>query len=99
MTLTDALPGTALHITGFSDDLPSQQQEHLQAYGLVAGRKVRVLQHAPVTVVQVEHLELAMEAELANTVHVEQTDSTESPAQVSGYGIGHGLTRRLRRRR
>lgn len=70
MTLTDVLPGDRAHIAGFSDALSLQQREHLQAYGLVAGRTVRVLQHAPVTVIQVEHLELALEAELANLVHV-----------------------------
>ena len=81
MTLTDASPGTPLHITGFSDDLPSRLQEHLQAYGLVAGRKVRVLQHSPVTVVQVELLELAMETELAQTVHVEEVKASTSHRQ------------------
>jgi Fe2+ transport system protein FeoA len=72
MTLTDVLPGNRAHIAGFSDELPFQQREHLQAYGIVAGRTVRVLQHAPVTVVQVEHLELALEAELAKMINVRQ---------------------------
>jgi Fe2+ transport system protein FeoA len=77
MTLTDVFPGARVRIAGFSGDLSSHQQEHLQAYGLVAGRKVRVLQHSPVTVVQVEHLELAMEAELAGKVRVDQGNISE----------------------
>lgn len=70
MTLTDVSPGTKVQVAGFSGDLSPHQQEHLQAYGLVAGRGVRVLQHSPVTVVQVEHMELAMEKELACKVWV-----------------------------
>jgi Fe2+ transport system protein FeoA len=70
MTLNDVVPGSHACIAGFSEDLPSQQREHLQAYGLVEGRKVRVLQHSPATVVRVEHLELALEAELAGKVRV-----------------------------
>lgn len=70
MTLTDVSPGAKVQIAGFSGDLSPHQQEHLQAYGLVAGRRVRVLQHSPVTVVQVEHMELAMERELARKVWV-----------------------------
>jgi Fe2+ transport system protein FeoA len=59
-----------VQIAGFSGDLSLHQQEHLQAYGLVMGRRVRVLQHSPVTVVQVEHMEVAMEKELARKVQV-----------------------------
>jgi Fe2+ transport system protein FeoA len=66
-----------VRIAGFSEDLSPHQQEHLQAYGLVAGRKVRVLQHSPVTVVEVEHLELAMETELAGQVKIIQEQAPE----------------------
>lgn len=70
MTLNDVVPGSQARIAGFSEDLPFPQREHLQAYGLVEGRTVRVLQHSPATVVRVEHLELALEAELAGKVRV-----------------------------
>lgn len=70
MTLSDVASGADACIAGFSEDLPRQQREHLQAYGLVEGRTVRVIQHSPATVVRVEHLELALEAELANKVRV-----------------------------
>lgn len=70
MTLTEISPGEQAHIDGFSDELPFPQQEHLRAYGLEAGRSIRVLQHSPVTVIQIEHLELALERELARAVQV-----------------------------
>lgn len=70
MTLNDVAAGGQAQIAGFTDDLPNYQREHLQAYGLVEGRPVRVLQHSPATVVRIEHLELALEAELAGKVRV-----------------------------
>lgn len=70
MTLTDTPPGSRVHIAGFAEDLPFPLREHLQAYGLVQGREVRVLQHSPATVVRIEHMELALEAELAGKVKV-----------------------------
>ncbi len=69
-TLKEVLAGAWARITGF-DGLPTAQRERLQAYGLAVGRPVRVVQHTPVTVVQVEHTELAFEAELAHGVRVE----------------------------
>ena len=71
-TLADVLPGEEARLSGFSPDLPPERSAHLQAYGLVPGRFVRVLQQAPVTVVQIEHCEIALETELAGQVHVAQ---------------------------
>jgi Fe2+ transport system protein FeoA len=51
--------------------LSPERRAHLQAYGLVPGHWVRILQHSPVTIVQIEHLELAMEHGLARQVQVE----------------------------
>ena len=69
-TLADVLPGQAAQLMGFAPGLPQERWAHLQAYGLVPGRFVRVLQHAPVTVVQVEHCEIALENELARQICV-----------------------------
>jgi Fe2+ transport system protein FeoA len=55
---------------GFAPGLPPEHWAHLQAYGLVPGRYVRVLQHTPVTIVQVEHCEIALEDELACQIRV-----------------------------
>jgi Fe2+ transport system protein FeoA len=76
MTLNDISPGRPARIAGFSDDIAALQREYLQAFGVVAGRTVRVLQQSPVTVVRIEHLELAIESELAARVTVEACDPT-----------------------
>jgi Fe2+ transport system protein FeoA len=71
-TLVDLLPGQGAQLLGFAPELPQEHWAHLQAYGLVPGRYVRVLQHNPVTVVQVEHCEIALEDELARQICVNQ---------------------------
>jgi hypothetical protein len=57
---------------GSGPSSPTQGLAQLQAYGLQAGYWVRVLQHSPVVVLQIDHLELAMEKELAAQVMVEE---------------------------
>ncbi len=49
---------------------PAARALQLQAYGLIPGRKVRVVQQHPVTVVLADHTELALEGELAAGVLV-----------------------------
>jgi Fe2+ transport system protein FeoA len=69
-TLTQIAPANWARVVGF--DTPAiEQQTQLQAYGLIAGRMVRVVQHAPVTVVQIDQTELALEGELADGIQVE----------------------------
>jgi hypothetical protein len=55
--------------------------EQLQAYGLASGYWVRVLQRTPVIVLQIDHLELAMEKSLAAQVIIEEISS--SPDDLS----------------
>lgn len=61
---------------GSGPSSPTQGLAQLQAYGLQAGYWVRVLQHSPVVVLQIDHLELAMEKELAARVMVEEISPT-----------------------
>jgi Fe2+ transport system protein FeoA len=72
-TLADVIPGEGARLIGFAPEFPPERWAHLQAYGLVPGRFVRVLQHNPVTVVQVEHCEIALEGELASQIRVLQS--------------------------
>jgi Fe2+ transport system protein FeoA len=65
-------PGRQAKILGFSANLPPDRLAHLLAYGLLPGRQVQVLQHTPVTVVQIEHFELALERALAREIRVEE---------------------------
>lgn len=97
MTLNDVFPGGHARIAGFSEDLPAPQREHLQAYGLVEGRMVRVLQHSPATVVRVEHLELALETHLAGKIRVEAEPGRDRLSRLCGASIFAGLVGLVRR--
>lgn len=69
-TLANVSPGSTTTVIGFLDGISAHHRERLQAYGLSPGRRVDVLQHSPATVIQVEHTELALEADLARLVRV-----------------------------
>jgi Fe2+ transport system protein FeoA len=69
-TLKDVPVGRRARVAGFCAGLTADRLAYLQAYGVAPGYWVRVLQHNPVTVVQVEHTELALESELACEVLV-----------------------------
>ena len=68
-TLAGVQPGCEVQITGYGE-LNSSQRQHLQAYGLLPGRQVKVLSQHPVTIVQVEQTELAFERGVAARVLV-----------------------------
>lgn len=68
-TLAEVAPGRQAVVHDLAG-LGAERREHLQAYGLVPGREVLVLQHAPVTVVQVEHTHVAFESHLARGIEV-----------------------------
>jgi Fe2+ transport system protein FeoA len=70
-TLADIPPGKQAKISNFCDGISKDRAAHLLAYGLSPGYTVKVLQHVPVTVVRVEHTELAMELDLACEILVE----------------------------
>lgn len=69
-TLVDVPPGCTMRVKGFLPGLAPERRAHLQAYGLSPGYWVQVIQHSPVTVVRIEHTELALEAGLARQVQV-----------------------------
>jgi Fe2+ transport system protein FeoA len=59
--------------------LPAAQRDQLQGYGILPGRTLRVIQHTPVTVVQIEHSELAIEPVMAGAVLVELEQAPGRP--------------------
>jgi Fe2+ transport system protein FeoA len=71
LTLADIPPGRQVYVQAFLPGLTDERRAHLLAYGIVPGHKVRILQHSPVTIVQIEHMELALEEGLARQVQVE----------------------------
>ncbi len=68
--LTDLETNSSAQIMGFAPSLSIKLKAHLQAYGIIPGNTLRVQQKRPVTVVQVEHTEIALESELAKTIYV-----------------------------
>ena len=72
-TLAEIIPGGEVKVIGFGSMLPGDRQAQLQSFGLIPGRVVRVVQHAPVTIIQVENTELALETEMAREIQVEVT--------------------------
>jgi len=82
-TLMDVPPGMKIKVLGFSPGIPKGRQAHLQSYGLTPGSLVQILQQVPITVVQVEHLELALEHALANKINVEIVGDQNSPEDVT----------------
>ncbi len=69
-TLLDIAPGQQAEIVGFAADTDADLQERLLAYGLIAGQRVDVLGQKPLTLLQIEHMELALERILAGCIHV-----------------------------
>jgi Fe2+ transport system protein FeoA len=64
-------PGEEATVDELAAAIDPVQREQLAAYGLAPGRRLRVLQHRPLTVVQVEHTELALEAAVAREIWIE----------------------------
>lgn len=69
--LSKVKPGKPVTIAGF-DRLSTAHRQHLQAYGVLPGRKVIVLAQSPVTILLVEQTELAFETEIARQVLVSE---------------------------
>jgi Fe2+ transport system protein FeoA len=56
--------------------LPAGQREQLHGYGILPGCILRVIQHAPVTVVQIEQTELAIETDVARAIRIDELLTT-----------------------
>lgn len=69
-SLDEVAPGLEVRVRGYGE-LPPRKLEQLQAYGLVVGRQVKVLQQEPLTVVLADHTELALESPIAKEINVE----------------------------
>ena len=75
-SLLDVRPGHTTTITGFAGQTPPETRERLLAYGLLPGQTLRVLAQKPLTVLQIEHTELALERELAHCVAIDDVANT-----------------------
>ena len=69
--LTDLSAGSEARILGFAPGISIGHKAQLQAYGVVPGNSLWVRQHRPVTVIQIDHTELAFETDLADSIFME----------------------------
>ena len=69
-SLVDIMPGGEARVIAFNG-LGVKQIESLQAYGLAPGSLVKIVRHKPVTIIQIDNTELALERDLAIQVKVE----------------------------
>lgn len=69
LTLRDVKAGCRACVLRL-DGVSPVRREQLEAIGLRAGRPVRVIQHTPVTVVEVDQTEIALERDLARGISV-----------------------------
>jgi len=70
--LAEAPPGCRATIETL-EHLPARQREQLLAYGVAPGRTVDVLQTRPVTIIRVDHAELAFENALSRVIGIAAT--------------------------
>lgn len=73
-TLAALAPGCQARVTGFGPRLTPEQRAHLQAYGVIPGHSLSVIQHLPVTVALIEHTELALESGVAAQIYTEMIE-------------------------
>lgn len=71
LTLADVPVGCKAKVLHFASDFPPDRRAYLQSYGLVTDYWVQVVQHSPITIVRLDHLELALENELASGIIVQ----------------------------
>jgi Fe2+ transport system protein FeoA len=72
-TLASFPGGSQVRVTGFGE-LNAQYLQHLQAYGLLPGRTLKILAQHPLTIILAEQTELALETSVALQVFVELLD-------------------------
>jgi Fe2+ transport system protein FeoA len=71
-SLAQVKPGRTVKVIGFLPGISNAHAWNLQSYGVLPGCWLLVKQQSPVTIVQVEHLELALEGGLAAFIQVEE---------------------------
>lgn len=65
-------PGSEVSLAEFDAALDPLQREHLLAYGLTLGSRLRILQQRPMTLILADEIELALEHGVARHLWVEQ---------------------------
>lgn len=63
-------PGDTVEVGSFAPAMTGDQVALLRTYGIDVGRRVTIVQHRPMTVILVDHTEVALESELAALILV-----------------------------
>lgn len=71
ISLAGVSPGKTARIVDFDPAIPHNRKAQLHAYGINPGNSVRILQQSPITIIQIDHTEIALERILANSIIVE----------------------------
>jgi Fe2+ transport system protein FeoA len=74
-SLAEVPPGNKARVIDYAVDFPPDRKAYLQAYGLVPNYWVKVLGHSPVTIIQLDNIELALENDLARGIKVQWESS------------------------
>lgn len=85
--LPDLAPGSVARVVEI-DASVAEWRERLQAYGLAPGRRLEVVQQAPVTVVRVDHTDLAFEARIARGIVVAEPDAGTPSGDAAASDTG-----------
>jgi hypothetical protein len=69
-TLDRVEPGLTVELQGFAESLDGAFRDQLLAYGVQPQQRIRVLQQSPMTVIVCDHVELALEGQVARMMEV-----------------------------
>ncbi len=71
-TLDAVAPGRTVLLARIDESLAADFREQLAAYGIAPGRALEVIAQRPMTVVVCDHVELALETEIARALVVRE---------------------------
>lgn len=94
-TLRDLPPGSRARVCEYASRTPARCREALTSYGLCPGQWLCVRRTSPVTVIEVDQLELALEQELAQWIEIDQLEcpllqEEWSQAPTTEHSTGEG---------
>ncbi|NIM93235.1 MAG: hypothetical protein GTO18_05935 [Anaerolineales bacterium] len=92
----DIPPGSHVRILSI-EGTTADKRNRLLAFGVTPGSYVEVKQHRPVTVIQVDFTELALEEDVASQIQVDRVFHGKHHAR-RGFRFRRGGERRHRRR-
>jgi Fe2+ transport system protein FeoA len=81
--LTGVPPGHRVRLAEFGEEINPLQREQLLSYGISAQQPLAILRQRPMTVVLCEHMELALEHDVAHHIWVEEETGASAAIERS----------------